>query len=40
MPGPSIVVEMDATTLILPNHEARVDASGNLLINPAEEGAA
>jgi len=38
VPGPSIVVEMDSTTLILPGHEARVDAIGNLLINPAGSG--
>ncbi len=33
--GPTIVVEMDATTLILPGHAATVDKVGNLLINPA-----
>ncbi len=33
--GPAIVVEMDATTLILPGHAATVDKVGNLLINPA-----
>ena len=32
--GPAIVVEMDATTLILPGHAATVDKIGNLLINP------
>jgi N-methylhydantoinase A len=32
--GPAIVVEMDATTLILPGHAATVDKVGNLLINP------
>ena len=32
--GPAIVVEMDATTLILPEHAATVDKIGNLLINP------
>jgi N-methylhydantoinase A len=35
VPGPAIVQEMDATTLILPEHSARVDATGNLLINPS-----
>ncbi len=35
IPGPAIVVEMDATTLILPGHAATVDKIGNLLINPA-----
>jgi N-methylhydantoinase A len=38
VPGPSIVVEMDATTLILPGFEAGVDAIGNLLINPINKG--
>jgi len=33
--GPAIVVEMDSTTLILPDHAATVDKVGNLLINPA-----
>ncbi len=33
--GPAIVVEMDATTLVLPGHAAIVDKVGNLLINPA-----
>jgi N-methylhydantoinase A len=32
--GPAIVVEMDATTLILPGHAATIDKVGNLLINP------
>ncbi|MEC9376040.1 MAG: hydantoinase/oxoprolinase family protein [Pseudomonadota bacterium] len=34
IPGPSIVMEMDSTTVILPDHEATVDKVGNLLINP------
>jgi len=34
VPGPAIVVEMDSTTLVLPGHRARVDAFGNLLIEP------
>ena len=38
VPGPSIVVEMDSTTLILPGHEALVDDIGNLLINPVKQG--
>jgi N-methylhydantoinase A len=33
--GPAIVVEMDSTTLVLPEHAATVDSVGNLLINPA-----
>jgi len=36
VPGPSIVSEMDSTTVILPGYEARVDEIGNLLINPAD----
>lgn len=36
VPGPAIVVEMDSTTLILPDHAATVDEVGNLLINPAK----
>ncbi len=36
VPGPAIVNEMDSTTVILPGHAARVDAIGNLLINPAD----
>ncbi len=34
IPGPAIVQEMDATTLILPDHSATVDDLGNLLITP------
>jgi N-methylhydantoinase A len=34
VPGPAIVSEMDSTTVILPGFDARVDAVGNLLINP------
>jgi N-methylhydantoinase A len=36
IPGPSIVMEMDSTTVILPGHEAKVDEVGNLLINPVK----
>ena len=36
VPGPSIVMEMDSTTVILPGHEAKVDKVGNLLINPSK----
>ena len=36
VPGPSIVMEMDSTTVILPGHDAKVDKIGNLLINPSE----
>ena len=32
--GPAIVEEMDSTTVILPGYSAKVDAVGNLLINP------
>jgi len=34
VPGPAIVGEMDATTVILPGFEASMDEIGNLLINP------
>jgi len=36
VPGPAIVVEMDSTTLVLPDHAATVDEVGNLLIKPAK----
>jgi len=36
IPGPAIIVEMDSTTLVLPDHVAIVDSVGNLLINPAK----
>jgi N-methylhydantoinase A len=36
VPGPSIVMEMDSTTVILPGHDAKVDKIGNLLINPVK----
>jgi N-methylhydantoinase A len=39
IPGPSIVGEMDSTTVILPGYEARVDEIGNLLINPVSKPA-
>tara|TARA_R110001599_G_scaffold353817_1_gene598904 strand:+ start:28427 stop:30496 length:2070 start_codon:yes stop_codon:yes gene_type:complete len=38
VPGPAIVGEMDSTTVVLPGFDARVDAVGNLLINPATGG--
>ena len=34
VPGPAIVSEMDSTTVVLPGYSARVDAVGNLLIEP------
>ena len=34
IPGPAIVTEMDATTLILPGHLGAVDDFGNILITP------
>ena len=34
--GPAIVSEMDSTTVLLPDHEAKVDKIGNLLINPVK----
>jgi N-methylhydantoinase A len=36
VPGPSIVTEMDSTTLILPGFQARTDSVGNLLIEPSQ----
>jgi N-methylhydantoinase A len=36
VPGPAVVMEMDATTLILPGHSATVDPVGNLLIRPSD----
>lgn len=38
IPGPAIVMEMDSTTLILPDHTGRVDNVGMILINPTEQG--
>jgi len=35
VPGPAIISEMDSTTVVLPDFEARVDPVGNLLINRA-----
>ncbi|HEY5208207.1 MAG TPA: hydantoinase/oxoprolinase family protein [Stellaceae bacterium] len=35
--GPAVVVEMDATTLILPDHVGEVDTFGNILIRPARQ---
>lgn len=40
IPGPAVVVEMDSTTLILPEHAATVHSSGSLLIRPAAPAAA
>lgn len=34
MAGPAIVMEMDSTTVILPEHRGHVDAHGNILIYP------
>ncbi|MEH6582355.1 MAG: hydantoinase/oxoprolinase family protein [Halioglobus sp.] len=34
--GPAIIGEMDSTTVLLPGYDARVDAVGNLLINPLQ----
>ncbi|MEM7280905.1 MAG: hydantoinase/oxoprolinase family protein, partial [Pseudomonadota bacterium] len=33
--GPAIVLEMDSTTVILPDHTGTVDDHGNILINPS-----
>jgi len=34
IPGPAIIVQMDATTLILPDHVGEVDPHGSILIRP------
>lgn len=34
--GPAIITEMDSTTLVLPDHEARVHPAGSLLITPTD----
>jgi N-methylhydantoinase A len=36
--GPAIVVEMDSTTVILPDHTGTVDTVGNILIRPNNQG--
>ena len=36
IPGPAIITEMDATTVILPGYEAAVDKLDNLVINPLD----
>lgn len=33
--GPAIIIEMDSTTLVLPEHHATVHASGSLLLRPS-----
>ena len=38
IPGPAVVMEMDSTTLVAPDHEAVVDRVGNLLISPVAKG--
>ncbi len=34
IPGPAVVLEMDSTTLILPEHTGKVDEFGNIIIRP------
>lgn len=34
IPGPAVIIEMDSTALILPNHSGEVDSFGNILIRP------
>ncbi len=34
--GPAVIAQMDTTTVILPGHSGRVDATGCLIITPAE----
>lgn len=36
VPGPAVIMEMDSTTMILPDHQAEVDTVGNLLITPTK----
>ena len=36
--GPAVIIEMDATTLILSGHNGKVDKLGNILINPDSQG--
>lgn len=36
--GPAIVMEMDSTTVILPQHHGKVDRLGNILIYPGVHG--
>jgi N-methylhydantoinase A len=38
--GPAVIMEMDSTSLVLPDHQAHVDDKGNLLITPVEMGEA
>ncbi|MDJ0642184.1 MAG: hydantoinase/oxoprolinase family protein [Erythrobacter sp.] len=38
IPGPAVITEMDSTTLVESGCVARVDAVGNILINPVQEG--
>ncbi len=35
--GPAIVMQLDSTALILPNHDGEVDAIGNILIRPRRD---
>jgi N-methylhydantoinase A len=37
IPGPAVIVEMDSTTLVLPDCAATVDMFGNIFINPKED---
>jgi N-methylhydantoinase A len=34
--GPAVVIEMDSTTLVLPQHAGAVDRYGNILIQPVK----
>ncbi len=38
IPGPAIITEMDSTTLVESGCTATIDAVGNILINPNQEG--
>jgi len=34
MEGPAIVMQLDSTTVLLPDHDGEIDAIGNILIRP------
>jgi len=34
--GPAIVMQLDSTTVVLPDHEGEIDAIGNILIRPRQ----
>ena len=34
--GPAIVMQLDSTTLVLPDHDGEIDAIGNILLRPRQ----